>query len=257
MRKTITTFIALAIMGSATAAQAGETYVGASAGLNLQSDSKNKGKTTAAIPATVAFPAIASGTDVAWTTKFDNGLDLNLLAGHRFDNGFRIEVQGFYNKAGVNRHQDLAVGGTVIDAVDSAVLTRGAASATNPTVGAVLSADKGSIKNYGIFANALYDIKASDSFMPYLGVGVGYQNIKVRFIPSNVPVANDSKGVFAYQGIAGATYKISPSFELFGQYTYRIADRAKVNLTLLPANLGVKNKQSIFNLGFRIPFGGQ
>jgi opacity protein-like surface antigen len=257
MRKTIITLIALAIMGSATAAQAGETYVGASAGLNLQSDSKNKGKTTAAIPATAAFPAIATDTDVAWTTKFDNGLDLNLLAGHRFDNGFRIEVQGFYNKAGVDRHENLAVGGTVIDAVDSAVLTRGAASATNPTVGAVLSTDNGSVKNYGIFANALYDIKASDTFMPYIGAGIGYQNTKVKFNPSGVAVANDSKGVFAYQGIAGATYKLSPSFEIFGQYTYRIADRAKVNLTLLPANLGVKNKQSIFNLGFRIPFGGQ
>jgi opacity protein-like surface antigen len=257
MRKTMITFTALAIMGTATAAQAGETYVGASAGINLQSDSKNKGKIITAVPATAAFPAIAADTDLAWTTEFDNGLDLNLVAGHRFDNGFRIELQGFYNKAGVDLHRDLAVGGTVIDGLDSAVLTRGAVSATNPTVGAVLSTDKGRVKNYGVFANAFYDIKASDSFMPYLGAGIGYQNTKVRFIPSDVPVINDSKGVLAYQAMAGATYKLSPSFELFGQYTYRMADRANVDVTLLPATLGVKNKQSIFNLGFRIPFGGQ
>ncbi len=256
MRKTIITLIALATTGIATTAHAGETYIGASGGINLQNDSKNKGKTTADIPATVDFPAIATGTSVDWKTKFKNGYDLNLMAGHRFDNGFRIELQGFYNEANVSRHTDLAVGGTVIDGVDSAVLTRGAANAANPTVGTVLSTDAGKIKNYGVFANAFYDIKAGDTFMPYVGVGAGLQREKVRFIPSGVPVANDSKTVFAYQAMAGATYKLSPSLEVFGQYTYRMADRAKVNLTLLPAELGVRSKQSIVNLGVRIPFGG-
>lgn len=255
MRKTILTLTALATTGIATVAHAGETYVGASAGINLQNDSKNRGRITTAIPSTAAFPAIAADTPLTWTTDFDNGLDLNLMAGHRFDNGFRVEVQGFYNRANVNRHTNLAVGGTVIDGLDSAVLTRGAASATNPTVGAVLSTDTGRLKNYGAFANAFYDVKAG-SFMPYVGGGIGFQRENVRFNPSGVAVANQGKTVLAYQAMAGATYKISPSLELFGQYTYRIADRAKVNLILLPAELGVKSKQSIFNVGFRIPFGG-
>jgi opacity protein-like surface antigen len=257
MQKSLITLTAIAITFLSTASYAGETYVGASAGINLQADSKNKGKTTAAVPATLSFPAIPADTSVDWTTKFDNGLDLNLFVGHRFDNGFRVEVQGFYNKAGVDSHSALAVGGTVIDAVDSAVLTRGTASATNPTVGAVLSTDTGKIKNYGAFVNAYYDINAGSNFMPYVGVGAGLQREKVRFIPSGVPVTNDAKTVFAYQAMAGATYKISPSLELFGQYTYRMADRAKVDLTLLPATLGVKSKQSLFNLGVRIPFGGK
>jgi opacity protein-like surface antigen len=256
MRKTIITLIALATTGIATAAQAGETYVGASGGINLQNDSKNKGRTTADIPATADFPAIASGTSVDWKTRFKNGYDLNLMAGHRFDNGFRVELQGFYNEANVSNHTNLAVGGTVIDGLDSAVLTRGAANAANPTVGTVLSTDDGKLKNYGVFANAFYDIKAGENFMPYVGVGAGLQREKVKFIPSGVPVANDSKTVFAYQAMAGATYKLSPSLEVFGQYTYRMADRAKVDLTLLPAELGVRSKQSIVNFGVRIPFGG-
>ena len=255
MRKTILTLIALATTGIASTAYAGETYIGASAGINLQNDSKNKGKFTTAVPASVAFPAIPLDTPLEWRTKFDNSIDANLMIGHRFDNGFRLELQGFYNKANVNRHSDLAVGGTVIDGLDSAVLTRGAASATNPTVGTVLSTDAGKLKNYGAFANAFYDVKAG-SFMPYLGAGIGFQHENVKFIPSGVPVADQGKTVLAYQAMAGATYKISPSFELFGQYTYRIADRAKVDLTLLPAKLGVKSKQSIVNVGFRIPFGG-
>ncbi len=256
MQKSLITFAAISSAFLSSAAFAGETYIGASAGINLQENSKNRGATTATVPATVAFPAIPAATSVEWETEFNNGLDLNLVAGYRLDNGFRVELQGYYNRAGVDLHKNLAVGGTVIDAVDSAVLTRGAASATNPTVGAVLSTDAGRIKNYGVFANALYDIKAGENFMPYLGVGIGYQRSNVKFNPSGVPVVNDSDGTLAYQAMAGATYKVSPSLELFGQYTYRIADRAEVNVTLLPANLGVKSKQSLFNLGFRVPFGG-
>lgn len=256
MRKFLMTFTALGIVVTATSAYAGEPYVGASAGINMQNNSKNKGQFTSTVPATADFPEIASGTSLDWTTEFDNGLDLNLLAGYRLDNGLRIELQGFYNRAGVDRHVNLAAGGTVIDGVDSAVLTRGPASATNPTVGAVLSTDAGKIKNYGVFANALYDIKLSENFMPYLGGGVGFSRTDVDFMPSAVPVVNDKKTVFAYQAIAGATYKLSPSFEIFGQYTYRNANRADVDVSLVPATLGVKSKQSIVNVGFRIPFGG-
>jgi opacity protein-like surface antigen len=250
------TVAAVAMLATSTAALAGETYVGASAGINIQSKSKNKGTFTTAVPATAAFPAIAADTPLAWTTKFDKGLDLNILGGYRFDNGVRIELQGAYNRAGVDRHSNLAVGGTVIDAVDSAVLTRGAPAATNPTVGQVLSTDKGKIKTLGVFGNLLYDIKASDKFMPYLGAGVGFARTTVAYNPSAVAVVNDKKTVFAYQAIAGATYKISPSFELFGQYTFRDANKAKTNVSLVPATLNVKNRQSIFNVGFRIPFGG-
>jgi predicted porin len=56
--------------------------------------------------------------------------------------------------------------------------------------------------------------------------------------------------------MAGATYKISPNFEVFGQYNYRDAGSTKLELDLLPADLDAKSKQSIFSLGLRIPFGG-
>ncbi len=256
MLKLSLTVAAVAVLATSSMAIAGEPYVGASAGVNIQSNSKNKGTFTTTVPATAAFPAIASGTSLGWTTEFDKGLDLNLLGGYRFDNGLRVELQGVYNRAGVDRHSNLAVGGTVIDAVDSAVLTRGVPAATNPTVGQVLSTDKGKIKSLGVFGNVLYDIKLSDKFVPYLGAGIGFSRTNVRYNPSAVAVVNDKKTVFAYQAIAGATFKVSPSFELFGQYAYRDANRAKTNVSLLPATLDVKSKQSIFNIGFRIPLGG-
>lgn len=237
-------------------AQAGEPYIGASAGLNLPSDSKNRREFNQDVAATADFDAVASGTDLDWTTELENGLDLNLHAGYRLDNGIRLELQGFYNKSNVDLHRDLAVGGTVIDGLDSAVLTRAAADAANPTVGAVLSTDDGQIKNYGLFANALYDFKISESFVPYVGAGVGFTRQDVEFQPSGVDVVDDKKTLFTYQAMVGATYKLSPSFELFGQYTYRRADRKDYDVNLLPADLGVRSEQSLFNVGFRIPFGG-
>lgn len=237
-------------------AYAGEPYVGASAGLNIPSDSKNRGEFNADVPATADFDAIASGTDLDWTTELNNGLDLNLLAGYRLDNGIRLELQGFYNKANVDLHRDLAVGGAVIDTLDSAVLTRGVADPANPTVGAILGTDDGQIENYGLFANALYDFQISETFVPYVGAGLGFTRQDVEYAPSGVDVVDDQKTRFAYQAMAGVTYKLSPSFEVFGQYTYRNTDRGDYDVNLLPATLGVKSEQSLFNVGFRIPLGG-
>jgi hypothetical protein len=56
--------------------------------------------------------------------------------------------------------------------------------------------------------------------------------------------------------MAGATYKIGPGMEIFGQYNYRDAGSTKMRLDLLPADLNAKSKQSIFSLGLRIPIGG-
>ncbi|MFC4292248.1 outer membrane protein [Sphingorhabdus arenilitoris] len=238
-------------------AHAGEPYIGGSVGVTLPDDSQNRGETTAPIAATADFPAIPSGTPVEWRTGLDSGFDLNLMGGYRFDNGFRVELQGFYNENGVDSHTELLVGGANIDGVDSAVLTRGAASATNPLVGDVLAVDDGKLKTYGAMANIYYDFNKEGALQPYIGAGAGVQVTDVRFIPSGVDVANDDATVFAWQGMAGLTYKIGPSMEVFGQYTYRSADRARIALNLLPADLEVDSDQSILSLGVRIPFGGK
>jgi hypothetical protein len=142
-RKTKLLILSAAMLLPTTAALANEPYIGVSGSLTLPGKSKSRGETTTAIAATTAFPAIPSGTALALETEYDNGYDMSIQGGYRMDNGFRVELQGFYNKNNVKAHRNLAVGGAVIDAVDSAVLTRGPALATNPRVGAVLSADGG------------------------------------------------------------------------------------------------------------------
>jgi opacity protein-like surface antigen len=234
-----------------------QTYVGVSVGATLPEDSKNNGAFTATVPATASFPAIPSGTELGWTTEFDTGYNISGQIGHRFDGGFRIEGEFNYNRAGIDTHRNLTVGGTNIDGVDSAVLTRGTASATNPTVGTVIDSGIGKQESYGVFANAYFDFNSGGSFQPYVGGGIGGQKVKFDYRPSDVDVGQGSDTNFAWQLMAGATYKIGPSMEIFGQYNYRDAGETRMNLDLLPADLNAKSRQSIFSLGLRIPLGGE
>jgi opacity protein-like surface antigen len=261
MHRLKTVLLATALMGGAAAstpALAGGPYIGVAGGVALPQDSKNKGAFTTAVPAANGFPAIPSGTSLEWRTKFDSGFNISALAGYRFDNGLRLEAELGYSQYDVKTHSGVTVGGTNIDAVDVAVLTRGVPAATNPKVGAVVgNGNFGRVKNLGGYANAYYDFNHGGTFQPYIGGGIGVQQVDVNYSPSNVKIGIAKKTVFAYQAMAGATYKISPGLEIFGQYTYRAADRAKIPLTLLPATLGVESKQSLISVGFRIPFGGQ
>lgn len=248
--------IVLAMVSSPAYAQSESgPYVGLSAGVALPQKSENRGNFTTGVPATADFPAIPDGTALGWRTRFEIGFNLGGQLGYRFDNGLRTEIEIAYSQFDVRRHENLAVGGAVIDGVDSAVLTRGPASAANPTVGAVLSTDPGKIKNIGAFGNVLYDFNRAGSLQPYVGAGFGVQRVDIDYRPSNVPVADDNKTKLAYQLMAGATYKLSPKLDLFAQYAYRATTkRAKVALDLLPAELGVQSRQSTVSAGLRFHF---
>jgi opacity protein-like surface antigen len=234
-----------------------QTYVGVSVGGVMPNDSKNKGELTAAVPATTVaplYPAIPAATDLAWTTEFDTGYNISGQIGHRFAGGFRVEGEFNYNRAGIKKHTGLAVGGTDISAVDASVLTRG--PTVGSTVGTVLDSGIGKQESYGVFANAYYDFNSGGSFQPYVGGGVGGQKVKFDYRPSDIDVGQGSGTNFAWQLMAGATYKIGPGMEIYGQYNYRDAGTTKMKLDLLPADLNAKSKQSIFSLGLRIPLGG-
>jgi opacity protein-like surface antigen len=233
-----------------------QTYVGVSTGLTLPNDSKNKGEFTAAVPATATAGAIPSGTSLEWDTNFKNGYTISAQIGHRFSGGFRVEGELNYSRSGIDSHKNVTVGGANIDGVDVSVLTRGAPAATNPTVGQVVDSSGGKLENFGGFVNGFYDFNSGGSFQPYVGAGAGFQRVKVDYRPSNVDIGQGKKTKFAYQLMAGATYKMGPGLEIFGQYNYRDAGRTKFGLDLLPADLSVQNKQSIVSLGLRIPLGG-
>jgi opacity protein-like surface antigen len=255
--KKLPLFLAASAAAMLTNAAYGQTYVGVSVGGVLPEDSKNKGEFTADVPATTAAPiysAIPTGTELAWTTEFDTGYNISGQVGHRFDGGFRVEGEFNYSRAGVDTHQGVSVGGTDIGAVDASVLTRGAN--VGATVATVVDSGIGKQESYGVFANAYYDFSSGGSFQPYLGAGIGAQRVKFDYRPSDIDVGQGSDTNFAWQLIAGATYKIGPGMEIFGQYNYRDAGSTKMELDLLPADLKAESRQSIFSLGLRIPLGG-
>ncbi len=234
-----------------------QTYVGISGGLTLPGDSKNKGEFTGAVAATTTAPiygAIPNETPLAWKTEFDNGYNISGQIGQRLDNGLRVEAEFNYSSSGVKGHSGVSVGGANIDAVDASVLTRGAT--LGATVGAVVDSGIGSQKNYGAFVNGYFDIETGTGFEPYVGAGIGLQRVKFDYRPTNIDVGQGSDTNLAWQLMAGATYKINDSFELYGQYNYRDNGKTKMGLDLLPADLNAKSRQSVLSLGVRIPFGG-
>ena len=248
--------VASAALAMPTAAFA-QTYVGVSVGATIPEDSKNKGVFTSDVPATTVapiYPAIPSGTELGWRTEFDTGYNISGQVGHRFSGGFRVEGEFNYNRSGIKTHSGVSVGGTDISAVDASVLTRGAT--VGSTVGTVVDSGIGKQESYGLFANVYYDFNSGGSFQPYVGGGVGGQRVKFDYRPSDIDVGQGKDTNFAWQLMAGATYKIGPSLEIFGQYNYRDAGETTMNLDLLPADLNAESRQSIFSLGLRIPLGG-
>mgnify|MGYP001801243385 CR=1 FL=1 len=232
-------------------------YVGVSGGISLPSDSENSGQFDATVPATDDFGEIPADTTLGWNTEFDTGYTISGQLGYAFDNGLRVELEGAYSEYDVDTHTGLTVGGADIDGVDSAVLTRGAADAANPTVGAVIADGQGGVSNFGLFGNVFYDIQTGSAFTPYDGAGVGYQWVDTEYVPSGVLVGDDDDSAFSYQLMAGASFEIGESAEIFGQYTYRATtEDADIALDLLPATLGVESEQSSVSAGVRGKFGG-
>lgn len=251
--------IALAFSPAAALAQDADSgpYIGISGGYVLPGDSSNSGEFDTTVPATADWPEIPAGTELGWETEFDDGYQISGQFGYAFEGGLRVELEGSYNEYDVETHSGLTVGGANIDGLDVAVLTRGAPSAANPSVGAVIADGQGKVKNFGLFANAFYDLQTVSGFKPYLGAGVGYQWVDVDFSPSGVDVADDDDGAFSYQLMAGAGFAVTDSVDLFAQYTYRDTfEDADVQLNLLPATLGVESQQSIISAGVRFRFGG-
>ncbi|MFC3101737.1 outer membrane protein [Altererythrobacter lauratis] len=247
---------ALAALAVPAAAQANDFYVGVSGGIAFTQNSANSGEFDTTVPATANWPAIPAGTSLGWRTSFDNGLALSGVAGIATDSGIRAEVELAYSRNGIDTHRGLAVGGTVIDNLDSAVLTRGAPNANNPTVGALIDDGEGNVSNLGVFGNVFYDIPTGGGVTPYLGAGLGYVNTDVKYRPSGVGVADESDDGFAWQAMAGVSLALSQNADFFSQYTYRSRFKdAKVGLDLLPATLGVELDQSIVTAGVRLRFG--
>ena len=75
-----------------------------------------------------------------------------------------------------------------------------------------------------LMANMLYDIPLGDRFSASVGGGVGFDRVKFEWPGFGPNGWSDDEWRFAWQGIAGLNYAISPECELFVDYRYLDAD---------------------------------
>jgi OmpA-OmpF porin, OOP family len=125
----------------------------------------------------------------AGSGKFNWGWTGNASVGYGYGNGFRAELEGNYINNQLNAASGAATAG-------------------------------GREQKYGAFANGLYDFDAGwEIAYPYVGVGVGYQQVQESLV-SNLGNVSGSKGKFAAQGIVGVAFPISgvPGLSLTAEY---------------------------------------
>lgn len=247
---------ALALVMSAGAAA--QQYVSGSAGFNMQRDSSNSGAFTSdfttgegvAVPAGTVLP---SGTPVGWSTEFDTGGFFTLAYGWRMETGLRFEAELGYSSSDVDTHRNVTVGGGDIGGADAAVLITGS-PALGVTVADLVADGRGVIRNTSLMLNGFYDFDLGGPVGAYLGAGIGFNRVKVRYNPSDVDIINGNDTVFAYQLMAGANFAVSDNIELFGGYRYRGSNDPDFGVNLFPANLDVQNRSNIIEAGVRFYF---
>ena len=238
-------------------AQADGWYIGGSVGQTSQSDSDNSGTTGAFTTGNLGDGStldVADGTDYGWNTEFDNGTAYSLEAGLRYDSGLRSGIEVTRSGADVDTHTGVMLGGGSIDGVDAAAVA-GSPDPLGVTVADVVADGRGDITNTAIFVNAYYDFNRGGAFQPYVGAGLGYSDVEVKYNPSGIGIIDGSEGKFAYQAKAGASYAFNDSWGVYAEYAYRATEDIELDNQLFPGTLEIENTQHILSLGVRYSFG--
>jgi outer membrane protein OmpA-like peptidoglycan-associated protein len=130
-----------------------------------------------------------TGTGTNVSADFDAGWAGALSAGWAYGNGVRSEIEFGY------RSND-------VDSLSGAAAGTGDASSWRGMV------------------NLYYDFKTETPFTPYLGVGIGAARVSLDANPVGASRLDDSDTAFAYQGIAGAAYRLNENAQIFADYRY-------------------------------------
>jgi OOP family OmpA-OmpF porin len=189
-------------------------YIGAGLGANFLQDSHANGISFPQAQNLVVSPGVYGGNRIG----FDTGFVGLASIGYGFGNGFRAEIEGDYiqnqlGNFGVSR-------GNIFNRTFT------------PAVG---TSTHGNEDKYGGFLNVLYDFDPNVlglgffpfPITPYVGVGVGYQQVQfqnARFSgPNFLFRTENSQPAFAYQGIVGAAFPLggmAPGLSLTAEYRF-------------------------------------
>jgi len=188
-------------------------------------------------------------------------VDAFVRVGYRLNGHLRLELEGGYRRAGLTSFDGFPRVGNDFFLCGSG---SGGGVCTNPG---------GSVDSWTGMANALFDILPHSRLNPFVGGGVGFVHLKTRstgtieggppgFVPLPATI-DDSDTFFAYQGIAGISYRATDRLNVDLTYhysrsdgvTYRSPDFAAID----PNGTGVLKgdwvDQSV-TLGLRYAFAG-
>ena len=124
--------------------------------------------------------------------------------------------------------------------------------------GAALGSAGGRARTWAAMVNGFYDFDTGTRFTPYLGAGIGagFFNASLtgtRPAGSAVGLYNGSDTTFAYQGIAGVSYAVTPNLSLTTDYRYFATTDATIKSGGTKWN--VENSNHVLTAGLRWSFG--
>jgi len=82
------------------------------------------------------------------------------------------------------------------------------------------SAVSGDARMISLMANGYYDFDLGGGLRPFLGAGVGAGFVSVDASLLGLKLVDDSDTVFAYQGLAGIGYEVTPAVSVSLLYSY-------------------------------------
>jgi len=182
---------ALVALSAANANAATGWYLGVEAGWNTVSDNDIKFSTT-------------FGFTTPLNVDFDDGWAILATIGYNFGGHWRVEGELGY------RNNDI-----------SGIRITGTRPRPTP-LSATSFTPGGSLEEVSLMANVLYDIYLGSRFKLTLGAGIGgdYASFDVD------GGLGDNNWSFAYQGIIGLAYALSPRTDLTLNYRYLVAEGA-------------------------------
>lgn len=126
--------------------------------------------------------------------ELDEGYAVSGAVGYNFGAGWRSELEVAY------RNND-------VDSLENAA-------------GASLPSPGGDVTSTAFMFNGYYDLPTGTALTPYVGAGIGLARVNVDYDSAGVNIADEDSTEFAYQGVAGLSYAISPNADLFAEYKY-------------------------------------
>lgn len=108
-----------------------------------------------------------------------------MSVGYGFSNGIRTELEGGYRN---NKFENMKIGNMNSNSA------------------------RGNFQTFSLMGNAYYDFNNSSRWTPYVGAGLGYawfndNNLRADFGPTSLNLRERNDGSFAYQAMAGVSYR--------------------------------------------------